>query len=177
MSNDIRKRAVFAALSLLLTGGLSTQATAQATGQPAGTVSGTQSNAGRVPALGAPANSATPAPAATATPGTSTPSTTAPGGTVTPGTATFPLPALNSATPGAPLTAGTGQSAISNRVPARGDSATDAFRALDPVNRGYVTRAETDRIDGFTGFDNADTDRDGRLTAEEFFAAWQRYSP
>jgi len=46
---------------------------------------------------------------------------------------------------------------------------------LDPTNRGYVTRAETDRIPGFTGFDNADTNRDGHLSADEFSAAWKSY--
>ena len=45
------------------------------------------------------------------------------------------------------------------------------------MNRGFVTRADTDRIDGFTGFDNADTDRDGRLTPEEFQNAWKRFAP
>jgi hypothetical protein len=34
-----------------------------------------------------------------------------------------------------------------------------------------------DRIDGFTGFDNADTDHDGRLTPEEFQNAWKRFAP
>jgi Ca2+-binding EF-hand superfamily protein len=51
-----------------------------------------------------------------------------------------------------------------------------AFRTLDSANRGFVTRAETDRIPGFTGFDNSDIDRDGHLTAEEFATAWKFYS-
>jgi len=62
------------------------------------------------------------------------------------------------------------------RLPTRSDSATSAFQSLDPTNRGYVTRAETDRIPGFTGFDSADTNRDGHLSAEEFSAAWKFYS-
>jgi hypothetical protein len=62
-------------------------------------------------------------------------------------------------------------------VPSRSDSAQAAFHALDPMNRGFVTRADTDRIDGFQGFDNADTDRDGHLTPEEFQNAWKRFAP
>jgi hypothetical protein len=59
------------------------------------------------------------------------------------------------------------------RLPARSDSAVTAFHALDPTNRGYVTRAEMSRVPGFSGFDNADTNRDGNLSAEEFAAAWK----
>ncbi len=62
------------------------------------------------------------------------------------------------------------------RLPTRSDSATSAFQTLDPTNRGYVTRAETDRIPGFSGFDNADTNRDGHLSSDEFSAAWKFYS-
>ena len=102
--------------------------------------------------------------------------------TSSPATSPAPLPPLNSQTPGTPLTAGTGQmggqpptTALS--VPSRADTAQTAFRALDPMNRGFVTRADTDRIAGFTGFDNADTDHDGRLTPEEFQNAWKRFAP
>ncbi len=62
-----------------------------------------------------------------------------------------------------------------SRMPTRSDNATTAFQALDPSKRGYVTRAETDRLDGFTGFDNADTNRDGQLSSEEFAKAWSTY--
>jgi hypothetical protein len=62
------------------------------------------------------------------------------------------------------------------RVPTRADSALTAFRSLDPSNRGYVTRAEIDRIPGFTGFDNADANRDGQLSPDEFATAWKFYS-
>jgi len=78
---------------------------------------------------------------------------------------------------GTPMTAGTGQPIIDARSLTRGDNAPTAFRALDPMNRGYVTRADADKLDGFIGwFDNADTDRDGRLTPEEFQNAWKSYA-
>ena len=96
--------------------------------------------------------------------------------TNSPITSPSPLPPLNTQAPGAPLTAGTGPATVLS-VPSRGDTAQTAFRALDPINRGFVTRADTDRIAGFQGFDNADTDRDGRLTLEEFQNAWNRFAP
>ena len=62
------------------------------------------------------------------------------------------------------------------RTLSRSDDAATAFRALDPMNRGYVTRADTDKISGFMGFDNADIDRDGRLTLDEFYNAWKFFA-
>ena len=47
---------------------------------------------------------------------------------------------------------------------------------LDSSNRGFVTRADTDRVPGFMGFDNADTNRDGQLSPEEFSNAWKFFS-
>jgi hypothetical protein len=82
-------------------------------------------------------------------------------------------PATPNLTPAAPATR---QPTGRNGIPSKTDNAITAFRSLDSANRGFVTRAETDRIPGFTGFDNADADRDGHLTAEEFAAAWKFYS-
>lgn len=76
----------------------------------------------------------------------------------------------------APASPATQQPTGRNGIPSKSDNAATAFRTLDPANRGYVTHADTDRIPGFTGFDNADIDRDGHLTAEEFAAAWKFYS-
>ena len=87
-----------------------------------------------------------------------------------PATQTPVAPNLAPAAPANQLT--TGRSGI----PSKSDNAITAFRSLDSANRGFVTRAETDRIPGFTGFDSADTDRDGHLTAEEFATAWKSYS-
>jgi len=61
-------------------------------------------------------------------------------------------------------------------VPTRSDSAANAFRMMDPSNRGYITRADAARIPGFQGFDSADADRDGHLTQQEFANAWKSYS-
>jgi hypothetical protein len=69
-----------------------------------------------------------------------------------------------------------GQPVPNARALSRSDDPTTAFRALDPMNRGYVTRADTDKISGFMGFDSADIDRDGRLTPEEFQNAWRYFT-
>ena len=116
------------------------------------------------PALQAPTTpSATPTPlAATPTPSASTP---------LPGQSTMPqqLPPLSSS----------GVAAIAappGNVPTRSSTAAEAFSMLDRGGVGYVTRADTDRIPGFMGFDNADTNRDGQLSKEEFANMWRAYS-
>jgi hypothetical protein len=73
-------------------------------------------------------------------------------------------------------TSGAGQPVSDARTLSRSDDAATAFHALDPLNRGYVTRADTAKISGFMGFDNADSDRDGRLTPEEFQNAWRYFA-
>jgi len=77
--------------------------------------------------------------------------------------------------PASPMTAATGPVSDPRTLSRSADPAR-AFHALDPLNRGYVTRADTDKITGFMGFDNADTDRDGRLTPEEFQNAWRYFA-
>jgi len=120
------------------------------------------------PALAAPSTpsntTATPTQGATPTPSASTP---------LPGQSSMPsqLPPLNST--------GVGTSALTGapvNVPTRSSTAVEAFSMLDRWQVGYVTRADTDRIPGFVGFDNADTNRDGQLTKEEFANAWKSYS-
>jgi hypothetical protein len=87
--------------------------------------------------------------------------------------ATQQSPGAPNLTPAAPATR---QPTGRNGIPSKTDNAITAFRSLDSANRGFVTRADTDRIPGFTGFDSADVDRDGHLTAEEFASAWKFYS-
>lgn len=65
---------------------------------------------------------------------------------------------------------------LPNTLPARDTSAAQAFSMLDRSQLGYVTRADTDRLSGFMGFDNADTNRDGQLSPAEFATAWRFYS-
>jgi hypothetical protein len=140
--------------ALALTAGI---AAAQA---PAPSVPSTGSNAGRAPAL-APATGGGSSGAATMQPGI-------------PARSGEPLPPANAsglAPPQAPAPA-SGRGGL----PTRSDSAATAFRALDSSQRGYVTRADTDRVAGFVGFDNADRNRDGQLSPEEFHDAWKFYA-
>jgi len=121
------------------------------------------------PALVAPPNSTPAQPAASGS--TPPPSVPLPGqstlGNSLPPTATLP-----------PITpaAGLANAPLPGTVPSRSDTAATAFRSLDSGNRGFVTKADTDRIPGFLGFDNADTNRDGQLDATEFANAWKFYS-
>ena len=57
------------------------------------------------------------------------------------------------------------------RSPSRTDSADDAYRSLDAGNRGYLQKSDVQGLSGFN-FDQADTNRDGRLTKDEFSKAW-----
>ena len=153
-----------ALLSALLLGTAATVAGAQSlsSGSNSGSVSQGTQRAGQ-PGLAATPGQA-PA-AATPNPSASTP---------LPGQSTLPsqLPPLNANGVG-------GQSprnAAPGSVPTRASSAGEAFTMLDRGQVGYVTRADTDRVPGFVGFDNADTNRDGQLTKDEFANAWRYYS-
>jgi hypothetical protein len=154
--------AIAAALLLGVTAGAGAQ------GLSSGSTSGGAVSQGTLrpgqPALAAPAPTTPPATqpqAGTPTPAASTPLP----GQSTMGTA---LPPLNSA--------GVGAIVPSGSLPTRSSTAGEAFGMLDRSQLGYVTRADTDRIPGFVGFDNADTNRDGQLTREEFANAWRSYS-
>ena len=86
-----------------------------------------------------------------------------------------PVPPMG--TPGvSPVAPGNQPLTGQNRIPSRSDTAGNAFRTLDTANRGYVTKSDTDRILGFTGFENADVNRDGHLTVEEFANAWKSFN-
>ena len=157
-----------ALLCALLLGAAASTVGAQSlsSGSNAGAVSQGTLRAGQ-PALAAPSGQP-----ATANPQRATPTPSA--STPLPGQSTTPsqLPPLNSTGVGAqtPLTAAPGS------VPTRSSSAGEAFTMLDRGQVGFVTRADTDRIPGFVGFDNADTNRDGQLTKEEFSNAWRYFS-
>jgi len=144
---------------------------AGAQGLSAGSTSGTVSQGTMRPGQPALAAPSTPSTTAT-TPQAATPTPSA--ATPLPGQSALPsqLPPLNSTGVG-------GQPALvaaPGSVPTRSSTAAEAFAALDRGGVGYVTRADTDRIPGFVGFDNADTNRDGQLSKEEFANAWRYYS-
>ena len=65
----------------------------------------------------------------------------------------------------APATTGAG-------MPTETENSLSAFAKLDPSHRGYVTRADTDRLSLAIPFDEADRNHDGRLSLDEFQRAW-----
>jgi hypothetical protein len=157
------RTALFSALALCAS-------VAAAQGLSSGSTSGSVSQGTLRP--GQPALQAPTTPSTTATPQAATPTPSA--STPLPGQSTMPqqLPPLNSTGVG-------GQAAIAappGNVPTRSSTAAEAFSMLDRGGVGYITRADTDRIPGFMGFDNADTNRDGQLSKEEFSNMWRAYS-
>lgn len=147
----------------------------------AGVASGTRTS----PAAGTPAAASGTRLVAPATPSAATPdagnAASAPQGSL-PGS--NPLPPLNAnGLPPANATGVDGVNSATNAglpapdaIPSRTTSAAQAFGMLDRSRLGYVTRADTDRVTGFVGFDNADSNRDGQLTPAEFATAWRFYS-
>jgi hypothetical protein len=70
-----------------------------------------------------------------------------------------------------------GVPAMSGVTPNRAELASSAFTKLDGQNRGYLTMDDVRQLDGFeTAFRQSDQNRDGRLNASEFNAAWGIYS-
>ena len=74
------------------------------------------------------------------------------------------------------VTNGTNAPPMAGGTPTRMTSSTEAFGMLDRSRQGFVTRADTNRVPGFMGFDYADVNRDGQLSPEEFANAWSFYS-
>jgi hypothetical protein len=144
-------------------------AAASAQGLSSGTTGGsvTTGAARSGPALAAPSPATTPQATGQAAP---TPSAATP----LPGQSALPsqLPPLNANGIGQPATA----AVAPGSMPTRSSSSAEAFSMLDRGQVGYVTRADTDRVPGFVGFDNADTNRDGQLSKEEFANAWRYYT-
>ena len=57
------------------------------------------------------------------------------------------------------------------QLPAQTESAVVAYQALDSTHRGYLSRSDVQGLQGFS-FDEADANKDGRLSEEEFAKAW-----
>ena len=57
------------------------------------------------------------------------------------------------------------------KAPSRSEPADSAYRSLDAANRGYLQKGDVQGLSGFS-FDDADTNKDGRLSKEEFSKAW-----
>ena len=153
----------FPALALAICAAASVGAQGLSSGSSSGSIATGKQRPGQ-PALAAPTTPLTTPQGATPTPSTSP----------LPGQSTMgsPLPPLNSTGVG-------GQSALVSPpagVPTRSSTAAEAFSMLDSAQLGFVTRAQADRIPGFVGFDNADTNRDGQLSREEFAIAWRSFS-
>ena len=62
-------------------------------------------------------------------------------------------------------------------IPSRAETAPSAFDKLTAAGSTFVTKEEADRLDGFDrAFSEADRDRDGKLTRDEFNVAWAIYT-
>jgi hypothetical protein len=70
---------------------------------------------------------------------------------------------------------GTTTIVIEPGVPSVTEGSLIAFEKLDADHRGYLTRADTDRLSGYVDFDAADLNHDGRLSIDEFQRAWADY--
>jgi hypothetical protein len=67
--------------------------------------------------------------------------------------------------------------AIGGVTPNRAELPGSAFTKLDAGNKGFVTLEDVRQLDGFDGaFRQSDQNRDGRLNASEFNAAWGIYT-
>jgi hypothetical protein len=62
-------------------------------------------------------------------------------------------------------------------IPSKSESAASAFEKLDTTHSGYVTKAETAKLEGFdTAFEKADVSHNGKLNQSEFSVAWRAYT-
>ena len=62
-------------------------------------------------------------------------------------------------------------------IPSKSESAASAFEKLDTTHSGYVTKAQTAKLEGFdTAFEKADVNHNGKLDQSEFSVAWRAYT-
>jgi hypothetical protein len=60
-------------------------------------------------------------------------------------------------------------------APSRNESARAAFDKLDREKLGYLTLNDIVQLRGNANFDDADRNKDGKLSFEEFDTLWQQY--
>ena len=61
--------------------------------------------------------------------------------------------------------------------PSKSETSDSAFKKLDASNKGYVTRDDAKRVEGFDrSFQSADANHDGKLTSDEFKKAWTSFT-
>jgi hypothetical protein len=62
-------------------------------------------------------------------------------------------------------------------VPSKAETASSAFGKLATSGSTFVTKEQADRLEGFDrAFSDADRDKDGKLSRDEFNAAWAIYT-
>ena len=62
-------------------------------------------------------------------------------------------------------------------IPNKAETASSAFEKLDASRLGYVTKDEAAKLDGFDkAFTQADKNKDGKLSQDEFKVAWAIYT-
>jgi len=83
------------------------------------------------------------------------------------------------ATPAPPATPSYSSSPIQmpTVIPSKSETAPSAFTKLAGAGAAYVSKEQADKLDGFDrAFSEADRDKDGKLTADEFVLAWAIYT-
>jgi hypothetical protein len=97
-------------------------------------------------------------------------STGSPSAPMTPSPSTATSPATTPSGTTMQPQAGTPASPHGTRMPSAGDTPDAAWRTLDSSNRGYLQRNDVQNLG--IPFEQADSNKDGRLSKEEFQKAW-----
>ena len=107
-------------------------------------------------------SAATPAP-------TTNPSYSTPAPTPKPSAAT-PAPMSSPSIAGSPIQ-------MPSAIPGKAETASSAFDKLAASGATSITKEDANKLDGFDrAFSEADRDRDGKLSKDEFATAWAIYT-